>query len=137
MSASIEDAIFDLLSKVEPGKTIAPEDVARALDAETWRRLLGQVRGTAKGLARQYAAKHVRTNVVSPGAIYFKGGVWNMIETNMPDMFKGMLERIPMARMGSPADIANAAVFLASPASSYTTGVNLVVDGGFTKRVQF
>lgn len=53
MSASIEDAIFELLSKVEPGKSVAPEDVARALDAETWRRLLGQVRGTAKGLARQ------------------------------------------------------------------------------------
>ena len=74
----------------------------------------------AKGLARQYAAKHVRANVVSPGAIYFKGGVWNMIETNMPGMFKGMMGRIPMGRMGTPQDIANAAVFLASPASSAT-----------------
>jgi 3-oxoacyl-[acyl-carrier protein] reductase len=79
----------------------------------------------------------VRANVVSPGAIYFKGGVWNTIETNMPAMFKGMLERIPMARMGTPQDIANAAVFLASPASSYTTGVNLVVDGATSRRVNF
>jgi 3-oxoacyl-[acyl-carrier protein] reductase len=52
-------------------------------------------------------------------------------------MFKGMLERIPMARMGTPQDIANAAVFLASPASSYTTGVNLVVDGATSRRVNF
>jgi 3-oxoacyl-[acyl-carrier protein] reductase len=91
----------------------------------------------AKGLARQYAAKHVRTNVVSPGAIYFKGGVWNTIETNMPDMYNGMMARIPMGRMGTPDDIAKAAVFLASPASSYTTGVNLVVDGAASRRVNF
>ena len=91
----------------------------------------------AKGLARQYAARHVRANVVSPGAIYFKGGVWNMIETNMPAMYKGMMDRIPMGRMGTPADIAQAAVFLASPASSYTTGVNLVVDGASSRRVNF
>jgi 3-oxoacyl-[acyl-carrier protein] reductase len=91
----------------------------------------------AKGLARQYAAKHVRANVVSPGAIYFKGGVWNTIETHMPEMFKGMMDRIPMARMGTPEDIAKAAVFLASPASSYTTGVNLVVDGATSRRINF
>jgi 3-oxoacyl-[acyl-carrier protein] reductase len=91
----------------------------------------------AKGLARQHAPQHLRTNVVSPGAIYFEGGVWNTIETNAPAMFKGMLERIPLGRMGSPQDIANAAVFLASPASSYTTGVNLVVDGATTRRVNF
>jgi 3-oxoacyl-[acyl-carrier protein] reductase len=91
----------------------------------------------AKGLARQHAAAHVRANVVSPGAIYFKGGVWNTIETNMPAMYKGMMDRIPMGRMGTPQDIANAAVFLASPASSYTTGINLVVDGATSRRVNF
>jgi 3-oxoacyl-[acyl-carrier protein] reductase len=91
----------------------------------------------AKGLARQYAGKHVRANVVSPGAIYFKGGVWNMIETNMPAMFKGMMDRMVMGRMGTPEDIAKAAVFLASPASCYTTGVNLVVDGTASRRVNF
>jgi 3-oxoacyl-[acyl-carrier protein] reductase len=91
----------------------------------------------AKGLARQHAGQHVRANVVSPGAIYFKGGVWNMIETNMPAMYKETLARIPLARMGTPQDIANAAVFLASPASSYTTGVNLVVDGAVSRRVNF
>ena len=91
----------------------------------------------AKGLARQYAPRHVRTNVVSPGAVYFKGGVWNMVETNMPEMYKTTLARIPMGRMASPDDIAKAAVFLASPASRQTTGVNLVVDGGSSRRVNF
>ncbi|HWE99910.1 MAG TPA: SDR family oxidoreductase [Caulobacteraceae bacterium] len=90
-----------------------------------------------KGLARQYASKKLRTNVVSPGAIYFEGGVWQMIEKNMPDMFKGMMQRMPTGRMGTPQDIANAAVFLASPAASYVTGVNLVVDGAASRRVNF
>ena len=91
----------------------------------------------AKGLARQYAGRHVRTNVVSPGAVYFHGGAWARIENAMPDRFKAMLERIPTGRMATPQDIANAAVFLASPASAFTTGVNLVVDGASSRRVNF
>jgi hypothetical protein len=53
MTSPIEETIFTLLAAVAPGKSIAPEDVARALDAEGWRRLLPQVRATAVGLARQ------------------------------------------------------------------------------------
>jgi len=53
MSAEIEAAIFDLLGKVAPGKSVSPEDVARSVDAEGWRRLLGHVRAVARGLARQ------------------------------------------------------------------------------------
>lgn len=53
MAASIEDTIFALLADVPAGKSIAPEDVARALGAEDWRRLLPQVRAAAVGLARQ------------------------------------------------------------------------------------
>lgn len=91
----------------------------------------------AKGLARQYASRRVRANVVSPGAIYFKGGVWNMVETHMPERFKAQMERMVMGRMGTPEEVAKAAVFLASPASCYTTGVNLVVDGAVSRRVNF
>jgi 3-oxoacyl-[acyl-carrier protein] reductase len=91
----------------------------------------------AKGLARQYAKKHLRTNVVSPGTVYFKGGVWNMIETQMPEVYKGALERNPMGRMATPQEIANATVFLASPASSFTSGINMMVDGSISRRVNF
>ena len=76
-------------------------------------------------------------NTVSPGTVYFKGGVWNMIEDHMPAMFKQAMERNPTGRMATPQDIANAAVFLASPASSFTTGANLVVDGAISRRVNF
>ena len=44
---------------------------------------------------------------------------------------------MPMGRLGAPDEVARAIVFLTSPASSYTTGTNIVVDGGYTKRVQF
>jgi 3-oxoacyl-[acyl-carrier protein] reductase len=91
----------------------------------------------AKGLARQHAGDHVRVNTVSPGTVYFKGGVWSMVEDHMPDMFKQAMSRNPTGRMATPQDIANAAVFLASPASSFTTGSNLVVDGAISRRVNF
>jgi 3-oxoacyl-[acyl-carrier protein] reductase len=91
----------------------------------------------AKGLAKEKAAKKVRCNVVSPGTIYFKGGVWNMIEQAMPEMFKASLARNPTGRMGAPEEIAAATVFLSSPVSSFTTGINMVVDGAITSRANF
>jgi 3-oxoacyl-[acyl-carrier protein] reductase len=91
----------------------------------------------AKGLARQYAKKKIRVNVVSPGTVYFKGGVWNMVEQNMPKRYEDALARNPTGRMATPQEIASAAVFLASPVSSFTTGSNLVVDGAISNRVNF
>ncbi len=89
------------------------------------------------GLSTQLAPKGIRANTVSPGNTYFKDGVWNKIEQGMPDFFKMALGMNPMGRMAKPEEIANAAVFLASPAASFITGTNLVVDGALTKRVQF
>ena len=91
----------------------------------------------AKGLARQYAKKKIRVNVVSPGTVYFKGGVWEMVEKNMPERYNDAMKRNPTGRMATPQEIASAAVFLASPVSGFTTGSNLVVDGGISNRVNF
>ena len=90
-----------------------------------------------KSLAANLAAKNVRANVVSPGTIYFKGGVWNVVEQNMPDRYKQALARNPMGRMGTPEEVANAVVFLASARASFITGTNLICDGSITQRVQF
>ena len=79
----------------------------------------------------------MRANLVSPGNIYFKGGVWNTVEESNPQGFKMMLSLNPMGRMGTPQEVANAAVFLASPRASFITGTNLIVDGALTQRVQF
>jgi 3-oxoacyl-[acyl-carrier protein] reductase len=90
-----------------------------------------------KALARNLAAKNIRANMVSPGNVYFKGGVWNILEEANPSAFQTMLSRNPMGRMGTPAEVANAVVFLASPRAGFITGTNLIVDGALTQRVQF
>ena len=90
----------------------------------------------AQGLAFRLAPKMIRANTVSPGNTYFKGGVWNWIEENKPDLFKESLALNPTGRMATPEEVARGIVFLASPASSFTTGTNLVIDGALTRGVQ-
>ncbi|WP_288115349.1 SDR family oxidoreductase [Novosphingobium sp.] len=88
-------------------------------------------------LSQALGPKGIRVNTVSPGPIKFAGGNWDVIETAAPDLYKSVEAGFALGRFGGPEEVARAVVFLASPASSYTTGTNLVVDGGFTKRVQF
>jgi 3-oxoacyl-[acyl-carrier protein] reductase len=90
-----------------------------------------------QGLAYQLASKGIRANTVSPGNTYFPGGVWQQIEHGNPQLFKDALALNPTGRMGTPQEMANAVVFLASPAASFVTGTNLVVDGALTRGVQF
>jgi NAD(P)-dependent dehydrogenase (short-subunit alcohol dehydrogenase family) len=88
-------------------------------------------------LSVELAPKGIRANTVSPGTIYFEGGVWHQREREAPDFFKSALGRNPMGRMGTPQEVANAVAFLASPAASFVTGTNLIVDGALSRRVQF
>ena len=91
----------------------------------------------AKGLSYQLAGKNIRVNALSPGNTYFPGGVWEKIEHGNPEFFKQALALNPTGRMGRPEEMARAVVFLASPAASFVTGTNLVVDGALTRGVQF
>lgn len=122
------DASIVIISSVSAAETTYPNSYGAMKAAQIH---------FAKGLAKEKAPVHVRVNIVSPGTVYFKGGVWNMIEDNMPDMFKATMARNPMGRMATPQDIANATVFLSSPASSFTTGINMLVDGAISSRVNF
>ncbi len=89
-----------------------------------------------QGLAYHLAGQKVRANSVSPGNTYFAGGVWEKIQHGNPALYAQALAMNPTGRMGTPQEMANAAVFLASPAASFITGTNLVVDGALTKGVQ-
>jgi 3-oxoacyl-[acyl-carrier protein] reductase len=91
----------------------------------------------AQGLAYQLAPNNIRANTVSPGNTYFPGGVWENIEHGNPELFARSLALNPTGRMATPQEIARAVVFLASPAASFITGTNLVVDGALTRGVQF
>lgn len=91
----------------------------------------------AKGVAREMAPSKVRCNVVSPGTVFFEGGVWGNVKAGMPAFFDQMIKRNPTGRMATPEEIAAATVFLASPRSAFTTGANLVVDGAISRRANF
>ena len=90
-----------------------------------------------QGLANQLASKGIRANAISPGNTYFEGGVWASIKLNNPDFFATALDLNPSGRMATPDEIARTVVFVASPASSRTSGANIVVDGALTRGVQF
>lgn len=127
-AAARGDAAFIVISSVSAAETD---------NANSYGPIKAALIHYAKGLARQHAKVHIRTNVVSPGTVYFEGGFWNTIENNNPVLFKGAMERNPTGRMATPQDVANAVVFLASPVSSFTTGINMLVDGAFSRRVNF
>jgi 3-oxoacyl-[acyl-carrier protein] reductase len=91
----------------------------------------------AKGVARENAPKRLRCNVVSPGTVFFEGGVWGNVKEAAPAFFEQMLKRNPTGRMATPEEIAAATVFLASPRSAFTTGINMVVDGAISRRANF
>ncbi|WP_273523413.1 SDR family NAD(P)-dependent oxidoreductase [Rhodosalinus sediminis] len=90
----------------------------------------------ASGLAYKLAPKGIRANTVSPGNTYFEKGIWEQIETGNPELFSEAMALNPMGRMARPEEIARGIVFLASPASSFTSGTNLVIDGALTRGVQ-
>lgn len=91
----------------------------------------------AKGAARRLASKQVRVNAISPGTIYVDDGFWGNVKRHMPDLYNNFFQRNPMGRMGCPKEVARVAAFLCSPAASFVTGANVVVDGAFTSRVNY
>lgn len=91
----------------------------------------------AKGIARRLAPKKIRANVISPGTVYVDDGFWGNAKRHAPEIYDDYLHRNPMNRMAEPHEIATVATFLASPAASFTTGTNIVVDGALTHRVNF
>jgi NAD(P)-dependent dehydrogenase (short-subunit alcohol dehydrogenase family) len=88
-------------------------------------------------LGQALAPQGVKVNCVSPGAIEYPTGNWEAIKAGMRELYDATLAQMPMGRFGEPEEVAKTIVFVASPACPYMTGANVIVDGGFTKRVQF
>ena len=84
-----------------------------------------------KSLASDYAESNIRVNAIAPG--YIKTPMNNLPKEN-EHWFDKWNNYTPMGRMGKADEVATAALFLCSPASSYVTGEVLVVDGGYTSR---
>ena len=88
-------------------------------------------------LAQEAGAKGIRVNAISPGPIMIEGGAWDNIKKHMTPFYESTLAGIPVGRMGRAEEVAAQAALLASPHGAYTNGTNIVIDGGFTKRIQF
>ncbi|MCJ9729989.1 SDR family NAD(P)-dependent oxidoreductase [Bradyrhizobium sp. PRIMUS42] len=83
--------------------------------------------GLTRTLGEAWAGDGIRVNGIAPGLVDTK---MTKVTTDNPKRLEGALARIPLRRLGTPADMAGAALFLASPLSSYIIGQTLVVDGG-------
>ena len=80
--------------------------------------------------AAMYARSGIRVNGIAPGSIEFPGGVWDRRKTENTKLYGAVLNSIPFGRLGTPEEVANVAMFLASPLASWVTGQTIVVDGG-------
>jgi len=109
--------------------------IASAQDRVTWTgdsgdaASRGGVSVLMQAMAREAAAYRIRVNGIAPGAIRTED---NRPAWNTPEAETALLERIPYGRMGDVADVGRAAVWLASDAADYVTGVTLCVDGGMS-----
>ncbi|MCH8494780.1 MAG: 3-oxoacyl-ACP reductase FabG [Balneolales bacterium] len=83
--------------------------------------------GMTKTMARELGRKGIRVNAVAPGFI-----ATEMVQKMPQEVIDGMISKTPAGRMGTPEDIANAYVFLASDKASFITGTVISVDGGIT-----
>ena len=110
--------IVSSVGGLKASTTIGAYNVSKAADFQL-----------ARNLAAEFGPHNVRVNCIAPGLIRtdFARALWEN-----PDNLKVYNERTPPARIGEPDEIAGAAVFLASPASTFMTGQAIVVDGGAT-----
>lgn len=89
------------------------------------------------GLSQNLAKYGIRANCVSPGPIFIENGSWDAIRQRAAPFYEATVASQPMGRLGTAEEVANVVAFLVSPAASWVTGDNIVVDGGFTRRVAF
>ena len=80
--------------------------------------------------ARTLAARGIRVNALAPGSIEFPGGLWEQRRTSDPALYDSTLAQIPFGRMGTPEEMADVVMFLASQRARWVTGQTIVADGG-------
>ncbi|EUK18028.1 SDR family NAD(P)-dependent oxidoreductase [Commensalibacter papalotli (ex Servin-Garciduenas et al. 2014)] len=135
---ALMNATVPYLTKQKSGNIIIISTVS-AVEIDGFSEPYGSLKAAlnhyGKSLALRLANDNVRVNMVSPGNVYFKGGIWNKIETENPDFFQECLKKNPMGKMVTAESVASSVLFLASQQAEFITGSNLVIDGGLTKKV--
>lgn len=90
----------------------------------------------AKKLAVVEGAHGIRTNALLPGSIEFPGGGWDLIRQHQPAFYEMVRQSVPIGRLGTPQEAAEAAVWLVSARAAWVNGAALVVDGGQFKAIR-
>ncbi len=133
-------AALPFLEKSQAGSIVAISTTAALeefLGPQAYNAIKAAVINHAHAMSQALAPKGIRVNTVSPGPIYIDGGAWDMVKTHMTAIYDSTLKAIPMGRLGNAEEVARAIAFIASPACRFMTGTNVVIDGGFTRRVQY
>lgn len=118
------------IAAIEVGHDVFPDGFLQAYGA-----MKAALTNYTAEISRTLGPKGIRANTVTPGQIYFPGGVWHRREQEGNPMVQKALAKIRLGRFGRPEDVARAVAFLASPAAGFISGANLVIDGAFTRRV--
>lgn len=137
---------IDLMATVRATRAATPflekSDAASILNISSTSAFHPSVRTTPYGVAKsaviQYtrnraaalAPQRIRVNCIAPGSIEFPGGSWEKRKTDNPQLYNAILRSIPFGRLGEPEEVAQVALFLASPLAGWVTGQTIVVDGG-------
>lgn len=131
---TLVDAALPFLERSEAGAIVAISSISamEVDEPDAYSAMKAALHPYVKGLSRALAPKGIRANLVSPGTIYFDDGFWGAVKREQPDYFAEMIRLNPLGRMGRPEEIGRVAAFVASPAASFMTGANVVVDGGMT-----
>jgi len=134
------DAALPYLRQSRCGSIVAIASQAALLSVPTYKpysAMKAALISYMSSLSRELAPEGIRVNCVSPGEIYIEGGFWSRMQSEDPELYAAALQKNISGRLGSPEEVARAVVFLASPAASFVSGTNLLVDGASRAHVQF
>jgi 2-deoxy-D-gluconate 3-dehydrogenase len=125
-------AVYPELLKVGGGKIInigSMMSIFGATYAAPYAASKGAIVQLTQALAVEWAPQHIQVNAILPG--WIDSELTHTARETFPELEAGVKRRTPAGRWGTPADLAGTAVFLASRASDFVTGVAIPVDGGY------
>lgn len=111
--------------------------VEEFMGVQPYNALKAAVMNYSAALAQNLAGDGIRVNCITPGPTMTDDGPWAHIKQEMTEFYDATVADMPIGRLVAGSELARTIAFVASPASNPMTGSNIVVDGGYTKRVQF
>lgn len=139
-SVRLVEAAVPYLEKSDNASIVMISSTAaleKFIGANAYNAMKGAMIQYAGALAQDLGPRGVRVNSVCPGPIFIEGGAWDKIKQHMKEFYEQTVGQVPVGRLGSAEEVAAQVALLASPLGAFTSGSNLVIDGGFTKRIQY